>query len=599
MAENDVKNTSLTHTYKSPHADKRKISSVFTKDRNKLIALAFVLVALPITVGLALTQQNYLNFASGSDISRVDIHPGVVSANAETNGRPVAMSALAYDSNGNPINEGVSYMWTISSEDGLGSLTKTTGDLSEFIPGNQMGCGQLVVTATLEGKSVTKGTLVEVYRGSSFPACAGHSKALYLDGNSWVEFPDGSKKLDFNQDFTIEMWVFPEVVRNNYMPILAREFDRSGISSRFYFMDLDHYSDEAKYEYQGEVGGENASTNMIMPAMWTHLALVRENKDDGNYEIKGYVNGELKFTKFAPISQVDIPSSQTTLGRLIKINDGGRFNGQVDQIRVSQAARNIPENWASGVYQRPLSLDSSTVSLWEFEDNLQDSSGNGANGVATGQIYYTNSFILSPQFTPIPTKTPTVTPTDSPTPSSQPTDTPTPTPSSQPTYTPTPTPTTMPGNKVVTLMPTADAFVRSNQINKNFGTNQTVDSLGNPITIGFFKFNLKSLAGKTIIKATLNLNVSDVSVSSQALQRANDKNWGETTITYATRPASVATIRTFIPSVGSLSLPVTSPVSAKSGSTVTFMISSSGSDKASFYSRESGVKSPTLTVEYK
>lgn len=163
------------------------------------------------------------------------------------------------------------------------------------------------------------------------------------------------------------------------------------------------------------------------------------------------------------------------------------------------------------------------------------------------------------------------------------------------------TPSPLPGNKVVTLKPTADAFVKSNQINKNFGSQTKVEAISEPNTLSLFKYNLSSLAGKTIVKATFNLKISDPSVGIQTLRRGDDKAWGETTVTYSNKPSNVAAITTFTSSAVNqvISLPVTNAVNLKKGGNLTLIITSAGKDRVSFYSRESGINSPTLTIEYK
>lgn len=177
-----------------------------------------------------------------------------------------------------------------------------------------------------------------------------------------------------------------------------------------------------------------------------------------------------------------------------------------------------------------------------------------------------------------------------------------PTPSPSPLPTNTPTPTQAISIKTVTLSPSADGFVRSSQPSKNFGKEQTADVLGNPINISFFRFNLKSLAGKTIVKATLELNVANRSVDVVSLRRADDKSWSEAGLTYNNKPSFVGTIRTFTPNQQNqkVQLQVTNAVNAKKGGNVTFGLTSTGGDKAIFNTREASANlRPRLIIEYR
>ena len=176
----------------------------------------------------------------------------------------------------------------------------------------------------------------------------------------------------------------------------------------------------------------------------------------------------------------------------------------------------------------------------------------------------------------------------------------TPTPTSltpAPTATPTATPTPVP--QTVTLYTIADAFVTKSNPTSNYGRNSKLKVDGKPIKLSYLKFDLSSLAGKTILSSTLNLSVSNSSTSIQNLYDVDDISWVETGITYNNKPP-VGSLITTIPG-GTInkwtSVDVTNYVQSKAGQIFSIAMDQSNIVEIWFYSRETGSK-PTLTVQY-
>lgn len=211
-----------------------------------------------------------------------------------------------------------------------------------------------------------------------------------------------------------------------------------------------------------------------------------------------------------------------------------------------------------------------------------------------------SGFVDSLKALMIPTPTETPTPTFTPTPTPLPTDTPTPTPIFSPTPTLTPTPTPIP-TFTFNLTPSADTFVKSSAPTTNFGTQTTLETDTGPKEISYFKFNLASLAGKKIVKATLILKVKGASSFTQTLRRGVNVNWSETGITYSNRPSFEAVISTFnaAPLNSLIQLGLTNAVNLRKGGNLSVGITSAGNDKAVFYSKEStSTNRPQLIIQY-
>lgn len=143
------------------------------KFNKKLIIPLIITISIPLTVGLALTQQNLLKFAGGGpEIASVAIHPGEINSDVGMKSQP--LSTLAYDLSGSPIYSGVTYEWSMSSTNSVGTLTKTQGEISEFLP-LAPGCGQITVVARKNTDLVTKSASVAVSSSSSgafIPDCS-------------------------------------------------------------------------------------------------------------------------------------------------------------------------------------------------------------------------------------------------------------------------------------------------------------------------------------------------------------------------------------------------------------------------------------------
>lgn len=216
----------------------------------------------------------------------------------------------------------------------------------------------------------------------------------------------------------------------------------------------------------------------------------------------------------------------------------------------------------------------------------------------------------------LPTNTPVPTFSDS-TPANQPTITPSPTSSIQTSLvTPTPTrplasrpaPTKVPppplteSAKSVSLTPTADATVDNLQPNRNRGTATQlhVDRWFIKQT-AYLKFDLTQLRGWKIDKAALTLTLPERSKATFYLGKTS-ADWDENKITYNNRPGefrNMATIKS--PQANNRSLPIdlTKQLNEELGKTVTIMITTDSTDGLSFYSRESRINPPTLSLQLK
>lgn len=178
-----------------------------------------------------------------------------------------------------------------------------------------------------------------------------------------------------------------------------------------------------------------------------------------------------------------------------------------------------------------------------------------------------------------------------------PTNTPIPSPTPLPTNTPTPTPTT----QTYTLNPIADSYVNANSSGSNYGTRTTMIVDSSPVNVGYLKFDLTSLAGKTIVSANLRLRTgTDGSSNQQRVKSVSSTTWTETGIKYSNRPSLSSTVLGTINSNSVTNawqqVSLTSTVAANTGRIFSLGIDSNGSNSITFSTRESTSK-PELIIQ--
>jgi len=211
---------------------------------------------------------------------------------------------------------------------------------------------------------------------------------------------------------------------------------------------------------------------------------------------------------------------------------------------------------------------------------------------------YTDTFTLTrPGVTasPSPTNSPTATPTDSASPTQTPT--PTPTPTSSPTSTPT-------GSTTVTLTPTADSWVDAANPGVNFGSDAALYVDGSPVKVSYLKFDLSSLAGRTVTDVRLRFTTTAGAYSGspdrQYVEYVADTSWTEAGLTYANRPAVGAALASISGTTSGTTyqLQLTSgDVQPAVGGLLSLAMDSAGSDAFYFGSRESTTP-PALIITY-
>ena len=83
----------------------------------------------------------------------------------------------------------------------------------------------------------------------------------------------------------------------------------------------------------------------------------------------------------------------------------------------------------------------------------------------------------------------------------------------------------------------ADAYVRADQANTNFGNATLLKVDGSPVTNGFLRFDVDVPSGEVVTRATLQVYTSDSSGSGITVHRVSDNGWEESSINFDNAPA--------------------------------------------------------------
>ena len=133
---------------------KAKIKEFFLRFR-KYLPIIIILLALPVTIVAGRQIQDLRNFAANETQVLGFVQVNLGSLSTKIGDSDTQMSALAYDPAGRPIWADVTYEWSMSSINSVGTLGATSGNISSFKP-LQLGYGDLHIIARMGPASVEK-----------------------------------------------------------------------------------------------------------------------------------------------------------------------------------------------------------------------------------------------------------------------------------------------------------------------------------------------------------------------------------------------------------------------------------------------------------
>jgi len=159
-----------------------------------------------------------------------------------------------------------------------------------------------------------------------------------------------------------------------------------------------------------------------------------------------------------------------------------------------------------------------------------------------------------------------------------------------------PSPTPAP-NSLYTLNPVADATIREDRPDSNYGSSTTLQTDNSPVKNFLLKFNVTDVGDRQIVKATLRLYNVDASDKGGDLHAVADTSWSEELVNWNNAPGADPAI---IASLGTVAVnnwyevDVTALIQADGAHSL--RVTSTDSDGADFDSRE-GANPPQLILE--
>lgn len=214
-----------------------------------------------------------------------------------------------------------------------------------------------------------------------------------------------SSSLDYSpESITFETWIKPDSVSGRQIILSIGEKDSHKLH---YEMGINGGSVALAFRYATNSFTSITSGNLVA-GIWSHVAIVISP-----INTRFFINGKEIFN--AAISSTPFLSfgSDIVLGDTFQQSweVSGPFKGLIDEVRISNSARDVVNLWNSGAYNTPLSADISTVLLWHLDENrgettAHDISSNHLDGTLVGADSLIHFFGVLPSPTPMPTQTP-------------------------------------------------------------------------------------------------------------------------------------------------------------------------------------------------
>lgn len=220
-------------------------------------------------------------------------------------------------------------------------------------------------------------------------------QAANFDGKtSYVAVSDNGFTLpNVSKDFTIEMYLkinscAASIEGYSGTGFMTRGSVILGTETPNYFAQAGPYS-PANIRCRIQFGFSKStglhyylnSFSEVPLGQWQHVAVVKTSNN-----LKLFINGVFD-------SQLAINQPLSNTGPIVYIGetaDSFRLNGSIDELRFSNIVRYSGD---FALPTTPISPDVNTVALYHFDGNLLDSSDNGRNGTAYGNLQFVPSTV--------------------------------------------------------------------------------------------------------------------------------------------------------------------------------------------------------------
>ncbi len=194
--------------------------------------------------------------------------------------------------------------------------------------------------------------------------------ALYFDGsNDYVSVPDADE-LDLLDNFTVELWVKPELL--NYFLLITKATNVYGTDG---FSIVRSTSNGGYLVLENQINHGDLSVNK-----WNHIAAVKNN---GTRHL--YVNG-VEFN-FDGVSRFYEPENNSSAFKIGGDNlNGGYFQGWIDEIRVWNKVLTL-QQIRENMYKTLETTNDNLIGYWQFNED------SGSNTLIDGTNKHHGSLI--------------------------------------------------------------------------------------------------------------------------------------------------------------------------------------------------------------
>lgn len=225
---------------------------------------------------------------------------------------------------------------------------------------------------------------VTILEAPTIPSdCPDSDCALRFDGvNDYVEVPHDASLNTGGGAFTVEAWIYYDVIYGNCMTAVRKG---TATSPTYEYWLHKNWAPEDSLHWGSWTGFTVTSWSAVSAGAWVHYAGVH---DPGAGEARTYVNGVYQASQ----TPHGAPTGNTDPMRIgIDWDFGCAMDGVLDEIRISSVVRYASDFTPATAF----TADADTMALYHFDEYTgsiaYDSSGNGNDGVIYGATWTTES----------------------------------------------------------------------------------------------------------------------------------------------------------------------------------------------------------------
>jgi hypothetical protein len=153
--------------------------------------------------------------------------------------------------------------------------------------------------------------------------------------DTYIYFDNSPSLEQIEEALTIEAWIYPKSVDSETMNICAK-----GIIDTIRQFSFRMNYDRLMFNFYNEGWHPHSTGSVFEPNQWYHIAATFDAQAD---EVKLYINGELVLSEIETSIIIPNPEPGAISAPYVPEFGGGSFDGIVDEVRISNIARDANE----------------------------------------------------------------------------------------------------------------------------------------------------------------------------------------------------------------------------------------------------------------